>query len=55
MPLYVQVHLRLQSVGRARAMVKAALPVLLEHAPLRTQGEAWLTLAKCHLHEVRPP
>jgi hypothetical protein len=34
-------------------MVKAALPVLLEHAPLRTQGEAWLTLAKCDLHEVR--
>ena len=48
----LQVHLRLGSTGKARALVKASLPVLLEHAPVRVQGEAWLTLAKCHLQEV---
>ena len=48
-----QVHLRLGAPGKARALLKAALPVLLEHAPVREQGEAWLLLAKCHLAEVR--
>lgn len=47
-----QVRLRLRSVGKARALLKAALPTLLEHAALNTQGEAWLTLAKCYLLEV---
>lgn len=48
-----QVHLRLGAPTKARALLKAALPTLLEHAPVREQGEAWLLLAKCHLLEVR--
>lgn len=47
-----QVQLRLSATGKARALIQAALPTLLEHAPVREQGDAWLTLAKCHLQEV---
>lgn len=48
-----QVQLHLGAAAKARALVKATLPVLLEHAPLHTQGQAWVTLAKCYLQEVR--
>ncbi len=50
--LLAQVHLRLGAPSKARALLKAALPVLLEHAPVRDQGDAWLTLAQCYLQEL---
>ncbi|KAM3572265.1 hypothetical protein VYU27_005705 [Nannochloropsis oceanica] len=49
--LLSQVQLRLGFPRKARALLRAAFPVLLEHAPVRDQGEAWLTLAKCYLQE----
>ena len=49
--LLSQVQLRFGFPRKARALLRAALPVLLEHAPVRDQGEAWLTLAKCYLQE----
>lgn len=47
------VHLQLGAAAKARALIKATLPTLLEHAPVQEQGEAWLLLAKCFLLEVR--
>eukprot|EP00978_Attheya_sp_CCMP212_P016649 scaffold43805_cov59-Attheya_sp.AAC.1 len=51
--LLAKVHLQLDNVQRARALLKGSLPTLLQHAPIWFQGEAWLTLAKCHLREAR--
>ena len=37
---------------KARALINAAMPLLMQHGHVWFQGEACLTLAKCHLSEV---
>lgn len=47
-----QVHLRMGSTRRARILLKACLGQLLANAPVQSQGEAWLAMAKCEMAEV---
>ena len=44
-----QVHLGMGRVRRARSVLSGDLGGVLEHCHVRDQGEALLTLAKCHL------
>mmetsp|Transcript_3348 Transcript_3348/g.12159 ORF Transcript_3348/g.12159 Transcript_3348/m.12159 type:complete len:433 (-) Transcript_3348:55-1353(-) len=43
------VHVRLGSLARARALTRAALPKVLEHASVEAHGDAWLILCECEL------
>jgi len=52
--LLAQIHLRLGFPIKARALLRAALPILLEHSPVQEQGEAWITLAHCGLQDLPP-
>lgn len=47
-----QVHLRMGSTRQARILLKACLGQLLANAPVQSQGEAWLVMAKCEIAEV---
>lgn len=47
-----QVHLRMGSTRRARILLRACLGQLLANAPVQSQGEAWLAMAKCEMAEV---
>ena len=38
--------------GKARALLKSAMPLIMQHGHVWFQGEAFLTLAKCYLAEV---
>ncbi len=40
------------SIRRARILLKACLGQLLANAPVQSQGEAWLTMARCEIAEV---
>lgn len=40
------------SIRRARILLKACLGQLLANAPVQSQGEAWLSMAKCEIAEV---
>lgn len=44
-----QVHLRMGSTQRARVLMRACLGQLLVNAPVQSQGEAWLAMAKCEI------
>lgn len=48
-----QVHLRMHKPKRSIAMLRAALPSLLQHGHIWLQGEAYLTLSKCHLQRAK--
>ncbi|CBJ31427.1 Putative subunit of the Anaphase Promoting Complex [Ectocarpus siliculosus] len=47
-----QVHLRMGSTRRARILLQACLGQLLASAPVQSQGEAWLAMARCDIAEV---
>ncbi|CAM9790855.1 unnamed protein product [Ectocarpus fasciculatus] len=47
-----QVHLRMGSTRRARILLQACLGQLLANAPVQSQGEAWLAMARCDIAEV---
>lgn len=47
-----KVHLRTGSIRRASILLKACLGQLLANAPVQSQGEAWLSMAKCEIAEV---
>ncbi|CAN0219164.1 unnamed protein product, partial [Hapterophycus canaliculatus] len=47
-----QVHLRMGSIRQARILLKACLGQLLANAPVQSQGEAWLVMARCEIAEV---
>ncbi|CAN0412634.1 unnamed protein product, partial [Ectocarpus sp. 8 AP-2014] len=47
-----QVHLRMGSTRRARILLQACLGKLLASAPVQSQGEAWLAMARCDIAEV---
>lgn len=51
--LLAKVFLEMGEIKKARSTIKAALPVLLEHGHILYQGQAWLTLAKCTLSELK--
>lgn len=51
MSILGQVHLRMGNTKRAMAVVRAALPSVLQHEHVWFQAEARLTMAKCHLEE----
>ncbi|GFH59287.1 hypothetical protein CTEN210_15763 [Chaetoceros tenuissimus] len=51
--LLAKVFLEMGDFKKARSIIKAALPVLLEHGHILYQGQAWLTLAKCTLSELK--
>ena len=40
------------STRRARILLRACLGKLLANAPVQSQGEAWLAMAKCEITEV---
>lgn len=40
------------STRQARILLKACLGQLLANAPVQSQGEAWLVMAKCEIAEV---
>lgn len=40
------------SIRRARILLKACLGQLLANAPVQSQGEAWLSMARCEIAEV---
>ncbi|CAN0009953.1 unnamed protein product, partial [Laminaria digitata] len=46
-----EVHLRMGSTRRARILLRACLGQLLANAPVQSQGEAWLAMAKCEITE----
>jgi len=47
--LLARLHLKLNNRGRAKAVLKAAMPTILQHGHVCFHGEAWLTMAKCSL------
>lgn len=51
--LLSRMHFEMDNVERAKAIMKAAMPVILQHSHVYFQGQAWLTLAKCTLSEVK--
>ena len=51
--LLSRMHFEMDNLERAKATMKAAMPVILQHGHVFFQGEAWLTLAKCTLSEVK--
>ena len=50
--LLARLHLKLNNGGRARAVLEAAMPTILQHGHMFFLGEAWLTMAKCSLGEA---
>lgn len=51
--LLSRVFLEMGNLDRAKATMKAVLPILLKHGHIYFQGQAWLTLAKCSLAEAK--
>lgn len=51
--LLAQVHLQLRNTKLAVALLRASLPSILRHAHIWFQGEAFLTLCKCELHQAK--
>jgi len=51
--LLSQVHFEMNSIEQARSMLNAVMPLIMQHGHIFFQGEAWLTLAKCSLSEVK--
>jgi len=49
--LLAKVYYMLNESQKAKAILNSVMPILLQHAPLTVQGEAWLTLAKCCISE----
>jgi len=47
-----KVHLGMGRFRKARSMLNAAMPLVMQHGHLWLQSEACLTLAKCHLAEA---
>ncbi len=47
-----RVFLRMGRICKARALLNAAIPLLMHHGHVWFQGEACLTLAKCFLAEI---
>jgi hypothetical protein len=50
-----EVHLRMRNPERGIAVVRAALPTLLQNEHVSIQGEAHLTLGKCYLQLAGKP
>lgn len=51
--LLSRMHFEMDNIERARAIMKAAMPVILLHCHVFFQGASWLILAKCTLSEVK--
>jgi hypothetical protein len=51
--ILAQVHLRMENTKQAIAVLKATLPSLHQHSHVWFVGEAYLTLAKCHLQQAK--
>jgi tetratricopeptide (TPR) repeat protein len=51
--ILAKVHLRLFNSKRAMALLKAALPLLLQNEHVWYQAEAYLTFAKCYLQRAK--
>jgi len=51
--LLARLHLKLNNRGRAKAVLKAAMPTVLQHGHVCFHGEAWLTMAKCSLGDAK--
>lgn len=47
-----RVFLYMRRICKARALLNAAIPLLMQHGHVWFQAEAYLSLAKCHLAEV---
>ena len=50
--LLAKIYLLLDNPKKAKIMLKATMPSLVQHAPLCVQGEAWVTLGKCYMREL---
>jgi hypothetical protein len=53
MSLLARMHFEMNNIKQARSVMKAAMPVLIQHGHVFFQGEAWLTLSKCRLSELK--
>ena len=51
--LLARLHLKLNNRGRAKAVLRTAMPTILQHGHVCFHGEAWLTMAKCSLGGVK--
>ncbi len=51
--MMARMQLELDNVERAKSIMKAAMPVILQHCHVYFHGQAWLTLAKCTLSDLK--
>ena len=51
--LLSRMHFQMDNIERAKSILNAAMPVIVQHCHVFFQGQAWLTMAKCTLSESK--